>query len=57
LVGAATTGAGLKVKCKLDTKTYEKGVKVTDADMATLNIKGANFHPEWNHAISPTLSG
>ena len=41
LIGAITTGTGLKVKCELDTKTYEKGVKVTDADMATLNIKGA----------------
>ena len=57
LIGATATGTGLKVKCELDTKTYEKGVKVTDADMATLNIKGANFHPEWNHAISPKPSG
>ena len=57
LIGATTTGTGLKVKCELDTKTYEKGVKVTDADMATLNIQGANFHPEWNYAISPKPSG
>ena len=27
--------------------------KVTDAEMATLNIKGDAFHPEWNYTISP----
>jgi hypothetical protein len=26
---------------------------VSDAEMATLNIKGEVFHPEWNYTISP----
>jgi hypothetical protein len=26
---------------------------VTDAEMATLNLKGDAFHPEWNYTISP----
>jgi hypothetical protein len=26
---------------------------VSDAEMATLNIKGDAFHPEWNYTISP----
>ena len=33
--------------------TYEKGVKVSDAEMAALNIKGDAFHPEWNYTIKP----
>jgi len=53
LIGATTTETGLKVQCELDTKTYEKGIKVSDAHMAALNIQAANFHPEWNYAILP----
>jgi hypothetical protein len=53
LIAATTTKTGLKVRCELDTKAYPKGVKVSDAEMATLNIKGDAFHPEWNYTISP----
>jgi hypothetical protein len=28
-------------------------VKVTDADMASINISGDAFHPEWNYTIRP----
>ena len=48
LIGATTTKAGLKVECVLDTRTYEKGIKVRDAEMAVLDITGDPFHPEWN---------
>jgi pterin-4a-carbinolamine dehydratase len=48
LIGATTTDAGLKVECLLDERTYEKGIKVSDAEMAALNITGDAFHPEWN---------
>jgi hypothetical protein len=34
-------------------ETYQKGIKVSDAEMATLNVKGDAFHPEWNYATSP----
>jgi hypothetical protein len=53
LIGATTTKTGLKVDCELDTNTYAKGIKVTDAEMASLNITGDTFHPEWNYTISP----
>jgi hypothetical protein len=29
-----------------------KGVKVSDQEMAELNIKGNAFHPEWNYNLS-----
>ncbi|MGH7786410.1 MAG: ISAzo13 family transposase [Candidatus Binatia bacterium] len=54
LIGATTTKTGLKVECALDPRTYEKGVKVTDAQMERLNIAGDAFHPEWNYTINPT---
>jgi len=53
LIGATTTTTGLRVRCELDTRAYPKGIKVTDAEMAALNIKGDTFHPEWNYTISP----
>jgi hypothetical protein len=53
LIGATTTRAGLKVECALDTRTYEKGIKIRDADMDTLDISGDAFHPEWNYTIRP----
>jgi Rhodopirellula transposase DDE domain len=53
LIGATTTKGGLKVDCALDTRVYEKGIKVSDAEMASLNIKGDDFHPDWNYTIRP----
>ncbi len=53
LIAATTTRTGLTVRCELDTRIYPKGIKVTDAEMATLNIKGDAFHPECNYTISP----
>lgn len=53
LIGATTTRSGLKVACAIDPGNYEKGVKVPDAEMATLNITGDQFHPEWNYTIEP----
>jgi hypothetical protein len=38
---------------QIDPRLYPKGLKVDDADMATLNIKGDVFHSEWNYTISP----
>jgi Rhodopirellula transposase DDE domain len=53
LIAATTTTAGLQVRCELDTRSYPKGIRITDAEMATLNIRGDKFHPEWNYTISP----
>ena len=53
LIGATTTKTGLKIECALDERTYEKGIKVGDGEMTTLNIAGDDFHPEWNYTISP----
>jgi hypothetical protein len=53
LIGATTTRTGLKVECALDPRTYQKGVKVSDAEMVSLDITGDDFHPEWNYTINP----
>jgi len=46
LISATTTKTGLTVRCQLDTSQYPRGVVVSDAEMAILNIKRAEFHGE-----------
>ena len=53
LIGATTTRAGLRVECAIDERVYQKGIKVSKAEMASLNICGDAFHPEWNYTIRP----
>jgi hypothetical protein len=53
LIAATTTKAGLKVESALDTRTYQKGIKVSDAEMKMLDIQGDAFHPERNYTIRP----
>jgi hypothetical protein len=53
LIGATTTKSGLRVECALDLRTYQKGIKVSDAEMQSLEITGDTFHPEWNYTVRP----
>jgi hypothetical protein len=53
LIASTTTKTGLKIRCELDPNTYPKGIKVSDEEMETLNIRRDEFHPEWNYAIIP----
>ena len=53
LISATTTKTGLTVRCELDTGQYPSGIVVSDAEMAAINIKRAEFHGEWNYTISP----
>jgi Rhodopirellula transposase DDE domain len=55
LIAATTTKTGLKVESVLDTRVYEKGIKISDAEMKSLNIRRDAFHPEWNYVIIPRL--
>jgi len=53
LIAATTTKTGLKVESALDTRTYAKGIRISKAEMRTLDIQGDTFHPEWNYTIRP----
>ena len=53
LIGATTTKTGLKVESALDTRSYQKGIRVSNAEMNGLDITGDQFHPEWNYTIKP----
>lgn len=56
LIAATTTTSGLTVRCQLDRNTYPAGVKVSDKDMAEVNVQLDSFHGEWNYTILPTAS-
>jgi transposase len=47
LIAATTTEAGLTVQSEIDTNSYPKGVKVSDAEMQALNLHRHDFHGEW----------
>jgi hypothetical protein len=53
LIGGTRTRSGLKVKAMLDTRTYEKGQKISAQQIQELNLRGQAFHPDWNYTISP----
>jgi hypothetical protein len=53
LIGNTRTRAGLRINAELDTNTYPTGLKVTKEEFATIRIKKAKFHGEWNYTISP----
>jgi len=53
LIGATTSTAGLKVYAELDENEYERGIKITDAQLATVNLHPEAFHGEWNYRIKP----
>jgi hypothetical protein len=53
LIAATTTEAGLKVRAELDEKKYPKGVKVSDAQLAAVNLTPHTFHGDWNYTIAP----
>jgi len=53
LIANTTTQTGLTIKAELDTRQYETGIKVSDAELATLRLKKARFHGDWNYIILP----
>ncbi|OIQ79849.1 rhodopirellula transposase [mine drainage metagenome] len=53
LIQATQTRTGLKVRAALDKGTYPKGIKVTKAQMAALDIHPENYHGEWNYTLKP----
>ena len=56
LIAATRTTTGLKVHSELDTRAYAKGVKVSDQEIAQLNLHRDQFHGEWNYEIHPRKS-
>ncbi len=56
LIGATSNREGLQVQAERDTASYPTGVKVTDEQLAALEIRTHPFHGEWNYTIIPTAA-
>jgi len=54
LIARTTTAQGLKVQCRLDRRRYVVGTKVSDDELAGINIIPCDFHGEWNYTIRPS---
>jgi hypothetical protein len=52
-IGATTTETGLEVHAWVDEGLYEKGRKVSDAELADCKIQRHRYHGEWNYEIHP----
>ena len=53
LIANTTTDKGLVVRTKLDSKVYDTGIKVSDLELAKVNLEPHSFHGDWNYAIKP----
>jgi hypothetical protein len=53
LIAATTTKKGLLVRSRVDDRTYPKGRRVSEKQLATVNLEPNKFHGEWNYTIHP----
>ena len=53
LISHTTTKSGLTVTAVADTNKYQTGIKISDEELAKLNVIRDDFHGEWNYTVSP----
>jgi hypothetical protein len=53
LITSTTTKTGLTIQARADNNTYETGIKVTDQELAAVNLTKHKTHGSWNYTISP----
>ena len=53
LIANTKTTTGLKIKARLTRRRYPTGVEIPASEMATLNLKPAAFHGDWNYSLLP----
>src|SRR3990170_2800846 len=53
LIASTRTKEGLRVRCELDKGRYPKGVKISDEQLAKINLHRHRFHGDWNYTIRP----
>jgi hypothetical protein len=54
LIGSTKTRSGLRVKARLDKKTYPTKVRISDEEMKSLSVPPHKFHGDWNYTVNPT---
>ncbi len=56
LVGETKTKTGLRVQCALRSKNYPTKIKVSDEQMAALDLLKHPILPEWNYTLLPRIN-
>jgi hypothetical protein len=54
LIAATSTSSGLQVYARLDEGAYPDRLKITDQQIAAVNLVRDDFHGEWNYTIKPS---
>ena len=55
LIAATTTTTGLRIRAAADKKSYKKGIRVSDEQMAQLSVKPDRVRSVWNYRFEPML--
>lgn len=55
LISATTTRKGLQVHSRLDERHYPTATRISDLQLAQVNLEPHPWHGEWNYTIHPTL--
>lgn len=53
LIADTTTATGLEIQAELDTNAYPQGRKVSDEELASVQMARDAFHGEWHYTIKP----
>jgi hypothetical protein len=53
LIAKTTPAKDLSVVCRLDRRKYRIGRKISDAEIAAIQVVPEKFHGQWNYAIRP----
>jgi len=56
LIISTTTGKGLEIRAELDENEYQTGIKVSNKEIADVNIGRDDFHGKWNYELCPRKS-
>ena len=51
LIGSTTTKTGLKVRCVVDHNQYPTGIKISEKQMACIDIQYPDYDNSWNYII------
>jgi len=50
-IASTKTTTGLRVQAMLNDKPYQRGIKVSDSEMRTIQLKTGDALPQWNYTI------
>lgn len=53
LISQTTTTTGLTIQAEVDTTKYPTGIKVSEEQLSTIQLKPDRFHGDWNYLITP----